>query len=74
MSGHHTLIGSSRPRQALRDLVYQPTPKMWALAYPPASRIKAVCPDCGTAIEHGGVWFDAGTDAAHACEPVGADG
>ena len=67
MSGHHTLTGSSRPRQALRDLVYLPTPKMWARAYPPDSRIRAVCPDCGTVIEWGGVWFLAGTDAAHVC-------
>ena len=73
MSGHHTLIGSSRPRQALRNLVYQPTARLWALAYPPASRIRAVCPDCGTANEWGGVFFDAGTDRRHDCEPVGAD-
>ena len=71
MSGHHTLVGSSRPRTwSGHHARLQPTAKMWALAFPPEVRIPAVCPSCRCAIEHGGIWFDAGTDTRHNCPQV----
>ena len=72
MSGHHTLVGSSKPRQWRdgRAFAFQPTAKMYALAYPPESRVPAICPGCGKGIAFGGVWFDFATDTRHSCPQV----
>ena len=72
MSGHHTLVGSSKLRRGgpRTARCYQPTARMYAIAFPASVRIPAVCPLCRCAIEHGGIWFDAGTDTRHSCPQV----
>ena len=66
---HRTLVGSARRiTRTGRARTYVPTAKAWALAYPPADRIPAVCP-CGAPVEWGHIWFDAGTDTRHECGP-----
>lgn len=72
---HRTLAGSSKPRawsgpQGAHQ--FRPTAKMWAVAIPPAERIRAVCPKDGIVIDWagsgtGGVWLLAGTDTQHVC-------
>lgn len=66
MSGHHTLVGSSRPRVVRPMARLKVTAKMWALAWPRAERVSEVCL-CGAHIAWGGIIFDRGTDTQHEC-------